>query len=143
MAAERNMATTIGCGKSYRPTGPGSCSGQGLELLQLSAHLIDRLIELLHPFLQQRINRSSRWSRLELGTGARINLDAWLPRGLQPQRLGKAALAATIRLTQQPPTQAGSTEYGSTKGAQQEAAAGAGWALLWFSHGCGNGSLSP
>jgi hypothetical protein len=112
-------------------------------LLQLAAHLIDRLVELLNPFLQQGIDRSSRWGGLELSPGAGLNLEGWLTRRSQPQGLAKAALTTTIRLTQQPPTEARSPEYGSTEGAQQQAAAGAGWAFPGFRHGCVKGSTSP
>jgi hypothetical protein len=34
-------------------------SGEGLELLELTAHRIDGLVELLHPLLQKRVDRGS------------------------------------------------------------------------------------
>jgi hypothetical protein len=71
-----------------------------LKLLQLTAHLIDRLVQLLNPFLQQGFDRASRWGGLELSPGAGLNLDGWLTRRPEPQRLAKAALTTTIRLTQ-------------------------------------------
>jgi hypothetical protein len=114
--------------------GPGTGSGQGLELLQLAAHLINGLVELLHPLLQQGINRRGRRGGLESSPGLKISRSGRLARRSQPQRLGQATLAAAIGLAQQPPTQARSPEHGSTKGAQQQAAARAGWALPWISH---------
>jgi len=143
MAAERNMVTADGLWEKLPTDGTGSWSGQRLKLLQLATHFIDRLVQLLNPFLQEGINRCRRWGWLQLAPGAGINLDGWLTRGFQPQRLGTAALAATIRFRQQPPTQPGSPEYGSTEGAQQQAAAGAGWALPWISHGWVDVSTSP
>jgi hypothetical protein len=60
IAAERNMATTVRSWEKLPTDGTGSCSGQRLELLQLAAHLIDRLVQLLNPLLQQGIDRASR-----------------------------------------------------------------------------------
>jgi len=68
--------------------GPGTGSGQGLELLQLAAHLINGLVELLHPLLQQGINRSRRRGGLERIPGLKISRSGWLARRSQPQRLG-------------------------------------------------------
>jgi hypothetical protein len=60
--------------------GPGTGSGQGLELLQLAAHLIDGLVELLHPLLQQGINRSGRRGGLEGSPGLKISRSGRLAR---------------------------------------------------------------
>jgi hypothetical protein len=63
MAAERNMATA-GRVSGNLPTGvtrrPVVNSGERLELLELATHLINRLIELLHPLLKQGLHRSNR-----------------------------------------------------------------------------------
>jgi hypothetical protein len=146
MAAERNMATVCRVSGNL-PTGvtrrPVVNSGERLELLELATHLINRLIELLHPLLKQGIHRSGRWGGLHFRTGPQIQLGAWRARASQPQGLGQAALAAPIGFAQQPPTEARSSEHGSTEGTQQQAAAGAGWALPWISHGWVKGAHSP
>jgi hypothetical protein len=123
--------------------GPGIHSGHRLELLELTAHLIDGLVELQHTLLQLGIDRRWRRGGLKLGSALQIKRCCRLARRPQAQGLGEAALAATIGLAQQPPTQTRGPEHSSTEGAQQQAATGAGWALPWFSHGWVKGSDSP
>jgi hypothetical protein len=60
--------------------GPGTGSGQGLELLQLAAHLINGLVELLHPLLQQGIDRSGRRGGLERSPGLKFSWSGLLAR---------------------------------------------------------------
>ena len=119
---------------------PRRPSGGGLELFKLAAHLIDRLIELLHPIAERRVETLRRCVD---------RLDRRFTRLHQTHQLA-AGLAPAIRLGEKPPGQTRGTNQGAGGGAGQDGAAAAGpaggmeaWFGLGFRHGMGVGKGDP
>lgn len=98
---------------------PRRPSGGGLELFKLAAHLIDRLVELLHPVAK---------SRVETPRHCVDRLDRRFTRMHQTHQLA-SGLAPAIRLGEKPPGQASGTHKGAGGGTGQDgtAAAGPAW----------------
>ena len=95
-----------------------------LELLELASHLVDRLVELLHPLLQPRIGLGTAGGGS--GQGAHPIGRHHRPQALaEPQGPERAALAAPIGFREQPPAQTGGPEHGPAEGREQQAATGA------------------
>ena len=98
----------------------GLGSGLGLQLLQLTAHIIDGLVELLHPVAQGILNRLSQSPLQPLQPGlqplqSRLAQHPQMALGLPPP----------VRLRQQPPAQASGTEDRPGQGTDQDGTAGA------------------
>jgi hypothetical protein len=106
-----------------------------LQLLKLPAHVIDRLVELMHPFMQLTILLVAiEPARLPLPGLARIG-GCSLPSGHTQHALMAFMEAALFRLPQQPPAQPCGTENSPSHGTDKDRAAAVGGEVSGVSHG--------
>ena len=111
------------------PSEGGVALGLGLELLQLTANILDRLVQLLHPVVEMGFRDGLGAIGVEARPGAAVGLEVLGP-ALQAGEPQDAALTfgltPAFRFREEPPGQSGRSGHSTGDGTdQQRAAAGA------------------